>query len=106
MESGPSSAVPAPQARREIHGKVNELAANLDPVAGQRALDAPLRLGARALHLHELRHEVSGLDIDLDQCRALQSQARRDRYLLDETSAANILLGGNPIICVAPKRRF
>jgi cyclopropane fatty-acyl-phospholipid synthase-like methyltransferase len=34
---------------------------------------------------------------------ALQSRRRRQKYLLDETSAANVLLGGNTIIFVARK---
>jgi len=34
---------------------------------------------------------------------ALQSRRRRQKYLLDETSSANVLLGGNTIIFVARK---
>jgi hypothetical protein len=33
----------------------------------------------------------------------LQSRERRQRYLLDETSSAHVLLGGNTIIFVARK---
>src|SRR5438876_7412462 len=83
MESGNSS--PAPRARREIHVKVKELVASLGPAGGKRALDAPLGPGAMALHLHQLGYEVCGLDIDLDQSRALPPAITRRQCNLNGT---------------------
>ena len=71
MTANNVTCAPQPRARVEIHDKVKILIAGLGPAGGRRALDAPLGLGAMAMHLHQLGYEVAGVDLDLEQSQDL-----------------------------------